>query len=71
MIPPDCFEIVAVIALGLGVSQAREVQALAEKIYSTGLTDLVEPVTKFLTIIANGGRPVDVGSGGEGKPDPR
>lgn len=65
----DFETIVAVIALGLGVSQAREVQTLAEKVYSTGLTDLVEPVTKFLTIIANGGRPVD--GGGEGAKDPQ
>lgn len=66
----DFETIVAVIALGLGVSQAREVQSLAEKVYSTGLTDLVEPVTKFLTIIANGGRPIET-TGGEGEPDPR
>jgi len=66
----DFETIVSVVALGLGVSQAKEVQSLAEKVYSTGITDLVEPVTKYLTIIANGGRPVEVG-GGEGEPDPR
>ncbi len=61
--------IVTVIALGLGISSPKEVQALAEKVYSTGLTDLVEPVTRYLTIVANGGRPVE--EGGEGQPDPR
>jgi hypothetical protein len=65
----DFETIVAVIALGLGVSQARDVQSLAEKVYATGITDLVEPVTRFLTIVANGGRPVEVG--GEGPQDPQ
>lgn len=65
----DFETIVSVIALGTGVSQAREVQALAEKVYSSGLTDLVEPVTRFLTIVANGGRPV--AAGGEGEEDPQ
>jgi hypothetical protein len=65
----DFETIVSVIALGLGVSQGREVQALAEKVYATGLTDLVEPVTRFLTIVANGGRPVE--AGGEGQKDPQ
>ena len=65
----DFETIVSVIALGLGVSQGRAVQDLAEKVYATGLTDLVEPVTRFLTIVANGGRPVE--AGGEGERDPR
>lgn len=64
----DLETMVTVIALGLGKTGTRDVQDLAEKVYSTGITELVEPVTQFLTIVANGGRPV---SGGEGDQDPR
>lgn len=59
----------SVIALGLNVTTPREISDLAEKVWSTGMADLVEPVTRYLTILANGGRPVE--SGGEGAPDPR
>ena len=64
----DLETMVTVIALGLGKTGTRDLQDLAEKVYSTGITELVEPVTQFLTIVANGGRPV---SGGEGDQDPR
>ena len=58
----------AVISLGLNITTPREINDLAEKVWSTGMADLVEPVTRYLTILANGGRPVE--SGGEGSPDP-
>lgn len=54
-----------VIALGLGRVKPNEVNDVAEQVYRTGLTDLVPKVTEFLTIIANGGRPV---SGGDENP---
>lgn len=55
-----------VIALGLDIKKPAEVNELAEKIYSTGMADLVEPVTQYLSILANGGRPVS--GGGEENP---
>lgn len=55
----------AVIALGLDIRKPAEVNELAEKVYTTGMADLVEPVTQYLSILANGGRPV---SGGEENP---
>jgi len=64
----DFDAIVSVVTLGLGASDA-EAKAIPEKIFVTGLTDLVGPVTKFLTIIANGGRPIDQ-NGGEEAADP-
>jgi hypothetical protein len=61
--------IVSVVTLGLGVT-GKDAKAIPEKVWRTGLTDLVGPVTKFLTIIANGGRPID-GDGGEEDGDPQ
>lgn len=61
----DLDMIVSVVTLGLGVTGA-EAKAIPDKVWRTGLTDLVGPVTKYLTIIANGGRPVDDAGGEEG-----
>lgn len=62
----------SVIALGLNVTAPREVNDLAERVWSTGMAELVEPVSRFLTILANGGRPVDEKTdGGEGEVDPQ
>lgn len=58
-----------VIALGLNATGPREINDVAEKVWSTGMVDLVEPVSRFLSILANGGRPAD--QGGEGKQDPQ
>lgn len=58
----------SVIALGLNVTTPREINDLAERVWSTGMADLVEPVTRYLSVLANGGRPVE---GGEGASDPR
>jgi hypothetical protein len=59
----------SVIALGLNVTGPRDVNDVAEKVWSTGMADLVEPVTRYLSILANGGRPVE--QGGEGTSDPQ
>ncbi len=64
----DFDTVVSVVTLGLGVT-GSEAKAVPEKVWRTGLTDLVGPVTKFLTIVANGGRPVD-DAGGEEPADP-
>lgn len=58
----------SVIALGLDIRKPAELNALAEKVYQSGMAELVEPVTQFLSILANGGRPV---AGGEGEADPQ
>lgn len=54
----DFDTVVSVVALGLNKTTPRDQQDIAEKVYETGLSDLVEPVTNFLAILANGGRPV-------------
>lgn len=54
----DFDTIVSVIALGLNKTTPRDQQDIAEKVYATGLNELVEPVTNYLAILANGGRPV-------------
>lgn len=65
----DFDTIVHVIGLGIG-AEGRDLKALPEKVYSTGLAELVAPVTRYLVIIANGGRPVDDTDGGEGDENP-
>lgn len=65
----DFDAMLTVVSLGLDITKPAEVNDLAEKIYGTGMADLVEPVTTYLSILANGGRPVD--AGGSGEPDPR
>lgn len=50
--------IVSVVTLGLAAT-GDAAKSMPDKVWRTGLTDLVGPVTKYLMIIANGGRPVD------------
>lgn len=63
--------IVMVIGLGLNMTDRRAQRDLAEQVFSTGLADLIEPVTRYLSILANGGRPLPTDEGGEGGADPR
>lgn len=65
----DLDTMVNVIALGLG-AEGKEARDLADKVYSTGMADLVSPVINYLTILANGGRPMQA-SGGEVDEDPQ
>jgi len=65
----DFDTVVSVVTLGLGAT-GSDAKAIPEKVWRTGLTDLVGPVTKYLTIIANGGRPVEDAGGEEGE-DPQ
>ncbi|MBU1306329.1 MAG: hypothetical protein KKF33_12535 [Alphaproteobacteria bacterium] len=61
----DFDTIAAVITLGLGV-EGKEARDIPEKVYSTGMADLVAPVINYLSILANGGRPVsDDADGGD------
>lgn len=64
----DFDAIVSVVTLGLGVTGA-EAKEIPNKVWKTGLTELVGPVSSFLTILANGGRPIS--SGGEEGEDPQ
>src|SRR5688572_6011433 len=67
----DIEVISSTIALGLGKTSPKEITEIGEKVYETGLVDLVEPVSRFLSNLANGGRPqaaTEDGSGSERPP---
>lgn len=54
----DFDTIVQVVILGLGLSNnAREAREIPDKVYKTGMMDLTPQVVRYLTILANGGRP--------------
>jgi len=65
----DLDTITTVIALGLNWD-SKAAAALPEMVYETGVGSLVAPVTKYLVILANGGRPVGDDEGGEGDENP-
>lgn len=56
-----------VVALGLG----REPKDVADAVWRTGMADLSAPVINFLSVLANGGRPIQQDEGGEGADDPQ
>ena len=66
----DFDTMVNVIVLGLGVD-GKEARDIPEKVYSTGMADLVAPVINYLTILANGGRPVSETTDDDDKTDPQ
>lgn len=66
----DLDAMVTVIAQGIG-AEGREARELPERVFTSGQADLVAPLINFLSILANGGRPVDETAGGEGQADPR
>jgi hypothetical protein len=55
----DFETIVNVVAIGLNKTAPGDVKDIAERVYENGITDLIEPLTNFLVILANGGRPVE------------
>jgi hypothetical protein len=59
----------SIITLGMDLT-GREAKDVADKVWRTGMADLTVPVIQYLTILANGGRPVDA-TGGEGTEDPQ
>lgn len=63
----DLDAIVSVVTLGLGLT-GNDAKEVPGRVYRTGLTDLIGPVSNYLTILANGGRPV---TGGEEDADPQ
>ena len=54
----DFDEMVYVIGAGLD-TDPDDMDALAESVWRSGLKEIAMPTIKFLTIIANGGRPAD------------
>lgn len=59
---------VAIIAAGAGVTE-KGMRKLPDAVYDTGLINLVVPLTKFCTTLANGGRPAEVDDGAEPEAD--
>ena len=53
---------VAVVAAGLD----RKPSEVEEAVYSTGMVKLNEPVSSFVTALANGGKPIDEAAKDEG-----
>ncbi len=65
----DIDVITSVVGLGLGWD-AKAQTALPDMVYETGVGSLVVPVTRYLVILANGGRPAGEDEGGEGDENP-
>lgn len=59
----DIDALTGVIAFGLG----KEPKDVADAVWRTGAADLTPPAARFLTILANGGRPSDSKGGEEGE----
>lgn len=55
----DLEAITAVTRYGLGIRTDAEAAGLDEKVYESGILRLTAPVTEFLLVLANGGRPLD------------
>lgn len=66
----DLDAMVGVIQLGLNLSN-KDAANLAEKVWATGMAELSGPVINYLSILANGGRPISSTEGGEGDDSPR
>jgi hypothetical protein len=59
--------VIGIIAVGLGKKPAD----IEEAVWRTGVGSLVPGVTQFVSIIANGGKPVDGSDGGSEKGNPQ
>lgn len=66
----DFDALVNVIALGLNKTDKKEREEIAEQVYATGMTDLAAPAIKYLSILANGGRPHDATGGDTDEENP-
>lgn len=53
----DVDTIVSTIALGANKTDAKAVDDIANRAWSQGIATLVEPVVRYLVILANGGKP--------------
>jgi hypothetical protein len=52
----------------VSLASGNDAEEAAEAIFATGMVDLAPPIVRFLTMLANGGRPVAGGSGKENPP---
>jgi hypothetical protein len=52
---------VTIIALGLDLKSKRDVEALPDRVWRTGMNKVARPVLQYLSVIANGGRPLEDG----------
>jgi len=58
---------VTVVRHGLGMKTEAEAKGLEDRVFRTGLRALVGPLTDFILILANGGRPLEEAAEGEGE----
>ncbi|WEX10279.1 hypothetical protein [Chelativorans sp. AA-79] len=59
--------LVSVIALGLN----KKPNDVADAVWRTGMTNLIAPAIRFLTIVSNGGRPLEGTGGSEDEENPQ
>lgn len=52
-------------AMVVSLASGKDAEDMAEAIYRSGMVDLSAPIVRFLTMLANGGKPVSGGSGEE------
>lgn len=51
-----------IVAVGMGKKIPADLNDITEKVYATGMRNLSDDVTKFLTLLSNGGRESSTGS---------
>lgn len=67
LLASDLDAYVTVIQHGLGLKTEAETKGLRDKVWSAGMNSLVLPLVEFVSMLANGGRPVEEPSGDEEK----
>lgn len=60
---------IAVVSLGLD-AKGDEAKEVPDLVWRTGMPNLTEPIARYLSNLANGGRPID-DAGGSGDEDPQ
>lgn len=65
----DLDTFIAVVALGLNVT-GEDAKEIPDLVWRTGMPNLAEPIARYLSILANGGRPID-DTGGEEQENPQ
>ena len=55
----DLDAFVTVIQHGLGLKTEAETRGLRERVWSAGISKLMLPLVEFVSILANGGRPIE------------
>lgn len=65
LLASDLDAFVTVVQHGLGLKTEAETKGLRDKVWSTGISSLMLPLVEFVSILANGGRPVEDNTGAE------